>query len=46
LPSSRYAEVAPQVREICARYGLPYTTVPLLRHVGSAWKKVFRLALP
>ena len=46
LPSSRYAEVAPQVREICARYGLPYTTGPLLRQVGSAWKKVFRLALP
>ncbi|WP_446724887.1 fatty acid desaturase family protein [Micrococcus sp. KRD012] len=46
LPSSRYAEVAPRVREICARYGLPYTTGPLLRQVGSAWKKVFRLALP
>ncbi|WOO98835.1 fatty acid desaturase family protein [Micrococcus terreus] len=46
LPSNRYAEVAPQVREICARYGLPYTTGPLLKQVGSAWAKVFRLALP
>jgi fatty acid desaturase len=26
LPSSRYAEVAPRVREICQRYGLKYTT--------------------
>lgn len=46
LPSNRYAEVAPQVREICARYGLPYITGPLHKQVGSAWKKVFRLALP
>ena len=46
LPSNRYAEVAPKVREICARYGLPYVTGPLHRQVGSAWAKVFRLALP
>jgi fatty acid desaturase len=46
LPSNRYAEVAPKVREICRRYGLPYTTGPLLKQVGSAWAKVFRLALP
>ncbi|MFY9636668.1 MAG: acyl-CoA desaturase, partial [Cellulosimicrobium cellulans] len=26
LPSNRYAEVAPLVREICQRYGLKYTT--------------------
>ncbi|MEX5299867.1 acyl-CoA desaturase [Kocuria sp. CPCC 205292] len=46
LPSNRYAEVAVKVREICARYGLPYTTGPLYQQVGSAWAKVFRLALP
>ena len=46
LPSNRYAEVAVQVRDICARYGLPYTTGPLPKQVGSAWAKVFRLALP
>jgi linoleoyl-CoA desaturase len=46
LPSNRYAEVAPKVREICRRYGLKYTTGPLLKQVGSAWGKVFRLALP
>ncbi|MGG5753407.1 fatty acid desaturase family protein [Zafaria sp. Z1313] len=46
LPSNRYAEVAPQVRDICRRYGLPYNTGPLLKQVGSAWGKVFRLALP
>jgi linoleoyl-CoA desaturase len=46
LPSNRYAEVAVKMREICERYGLPYTTGPLPKQVGSAWAKVFRLALP
>jgi fatty acid desaturase len=46
LPSNRYAEVAPKVQEICQRYGLPYTTGPLLKQVGSTWGKVFKLALP
>ena len=35
-----------QVREICERYGLPYTTGPLWKQVGSTWGKIFRLALP
>lgn len=46
LPSNRYAEVAPRVREICQRYGLKYTTGPLIKQVGSSWAKVFKLALP
>ena len=46
LPSNRYGEVAPRVQEICRRYGLPYTTGPLLKQVGSSWAKVFKLALP
>ncbi|MET1033922.1 fatty acid desaturase family protein [Arthrobacter halodurans] len=46
LPSNRYAEVAPKVRDICKRYGLPYNTGPLLKQVGSTWGKIFRLALP
>ena len=28
MPSSRYSEIAPRVREICHRYGLPYNTGP------------------
>jgi NADPH-dependent stearoyl-CoA 9-desaturase len=46
LPSNRYAEIAPRIREICSRYGLPYNSGPLLKQVGSAWVKVCRLALP
>ena len=46
LPSNRYQEIAPKIREIFERYGLTYTSGPLVRQVGSAWKKVFRLSLP
>ncbi len=46
LPSNRYAEIAPQVRDLFERYGLPYVTGSLPRQVGSAWKKVIRLSLP
>ncbi|MDQ3615043.1 MAG: acyl-CoA desaturase [Actinomycetota bacterium] len=46
LPSNRYQEIAPKVRELFVRYGLTYTSGPLPRQVGSAWAKVFRLSLP
>ena len=46
LPSNRYAEIAPRVRELFRRYDLTYTTGSLPRQVGSAWKKVIRLSLP
>ncbi|RIV37657.1 acyl-CoA desaturase [Micromonospora radicis] len=46
LPSNRYQEIAPEVRALFDRYGLRYTTGSLPRQVFSAWKKVFRLALP
>jgi linoleoyl-CoA desaturase len=46
LPSNRYQEIAPKVEELFERYGLTYTSGPLPKQVGSAWKKVFRLALP
>jgi fatty acid desaturase len=46
LPSNRYKEIAPQVRDIFERYGLKYVEGSLPRQVASAWGKVFRLALP
>ncbi|GII24823.1 fatty acid desaturase family protein [Planosporangium mesophilum] len=46
LPSNRYAEIAPRVRELCQRYGLRYNTGSLLRQTASVWKNVLRLALP
>jgi fatty acid desaturase len=46
LPSNRYQEIAPKVQEVFERYGLTYTTGPLVRQVASAWKKIIRLSLP
>jgi fatty acid desaturase len=46
IPAHRYAEIAAEVRELCERYGLPYTTGPLHKQFGSVVKKIFRLALP
>ncbi len=46
MPSSRYAEIAPKVQEVCERYGLPYTTGRLGRQYGSVYKKILRMALP
>ena len=46
IPAHRYAEIAVEVREICARYGLPYNAGPLRKQFGSVVKKIFRLALP
>ncbi len=46
LPSNRYQEIAPRVRQLFEDYGLTYTTGPLPRQVASAWSKVIRLSLP
>jgi NADPH-dependent stearoyl-CoA 9-desaturase len=46
MPSSRYAEIAPRVREICRRYGLPYNTGPLSRQLGTVHRTILRLAFP
>jgi linoleoyl-CoA desaturase len=46
LPSNRYVEIAPRVREVFDRFGLPYNARPLVRQVASAWHKVVRLSLP
>jgi NADPH-dependent stearoyl-CoA 9-desaturase len=46
IPSSRYAEIAPRVRDICHRYGLPYNTGPLHRQLGTVHRTILRLAFP
>lgn len=46
LPSNRYIEVAPKVRDICRRYGLPYNTGRFGRQLGSTWKNICVLAVP
>ncbi len=46
LPSNRYREIAPRVRAVCERYGLPYSSGPLGRQYLSASKKIVRFAFP
>ncbi len=46
LPSNRYQEIAPKVRELFERYGLDYVDGPMPAQVASAWWKVIRLSLP
>ncbi|ORB28815.1 fatty acid desaturase family protein [Mycolicibacterium parafortuitum] len=46
LPSNRYAQIAVRVQEICARYGLPYTTGSLARQYFQTLRTIHKLALP
>jgi linoleoyl-CoA desaturase len=46
MPSSRYQEIAPRVREICERYGLPYNTGPFFKQWGGVHRTILRLAFP
>jgi NADPH-dependent stearoyl-CoA 9-desaturase len=46
MPSSRYSEIAPRVRDICRRYGLPYNTGPLSKQLGTVHRTILRLAFP
>ena len=46
LPSSRYSEMAPEVRRICARHGVRYNTASFPRQLGTVVRKIWRLARP
>ncbi len=46
LPARRYPQIAPEVKALCEKYGLPYNTGRLSKQLGSVWGKIFKLALP
>jgi NADPH-dependent stearoyl-CoA 9-desaturase len=46
MPSSRYAEIAPRVKDICERYGLPYNSGPFMQQLGMVQRTILRLAFP
>jgi len=46
LPSNRYAEISERVKELCAKYDIPYTTGPLHRQYGQALRTIMKLSLP
>jgi NADPH-dependent stearoyl-CoA 9-desaturase len=46
MPSTRYAEIAPRVKDICKRYELPYNTGPFSKQLGTVQRTILRLAFP
>src|SRR5947209_10611046 len=46
MPSSRYQEIAPRVRDVCERHGLQYNTGPLRKQWGTVMRTIARLAFP
>ena len=46
VPAHRYAAIAVEVREICARYGQPYNTGSLPRQFGEVVWRIIRHAFP
>lgn len=46
VPANRYAEMAPTVRDICARYGQHYNTGSLPRQFGQVIWRIVRHAFP
>jgi linoleoyl-CoA desaturase len=46
IPSNRYPEIAPKVKELCKEYGLPYASGRLTSQYSSVIRKVMRFSLP
>ena len=46
MPSSRYAEIAPKVKDICERYELPYNSGRFGKQWYTVHRTIFRLAFP
>jgi fatty acid desaturase len=46
MPSTRYGEIAPKVRDVCKRYELPYNTGPFSKQWWAVHRTIFRLAFP
>ncbi|MDX1589366.1 MAG: acyl-CoA desaturase [Oleiphilaceae bacterium] len=46
IPAHRYPEIGKKIETICARYGIPYNTGPLLSQYGNVFKRILRRSLP
>jgi fatty acid desaturase len=46
MPSSRYSEIAPKVKDICERYSLPYNSGRFSKQWFTVHRSIFRLAFP
>ena len=46
IPAPRYPEIAPQVRAICAKYGIHYNAAGFWKQYGSVLWRILKYALP
>jgi fatty acid desaturase len=46
VPANRYAEMAPQIREICQRYGQHYNTGSMVKQFGQVLWRILRHSFP
>ena len=46
MPSNRYPKVAPRVRALCEKHGIPYNSGSFKRQLGTTLRTIWRLALP
>ncbi|PHN95814.1 acyl-CoA desaturase, partial [Tenacibaculum discolor] len=46
VPANRYAEMAPHVREICARYGVQYNTGSMVKQFSQVIWRIVRHSFP
>ena len=46
IPSNRYSEIAPRIRDLMERHDLPYVTGSLGKQAASVYWKVVQLSLP
>ena len=46
IPANRYIEMAPKVRAVCAKYGVPYNTGSFAAQLWTVFKRIARYSLP
>ncbi|TGL38980.1 fatty acid desaturase family protein [Leptospira perdikensis] len=46
MPAKRYREVAPRLKEICAKYGQHYNTGSFVKQFASVWKRIIAYSFP
>jgi fatty acid desaturase len=46
IPANRYIEMAPKVRDICAKYNVPYNTGYFIPQLLTVFKRIARYSLP
>lgn len=46
LPANRYAQVAPQIKALCAEYGINYNEASFMRQFGTVWVRLAKCSVP